>query len=113
MDKKISELGSVTATLASDLIPIVSGGVNKKIAISALTDSLPSSKNSGVTANVPVNTTASAIPLTSTLVRLSLSNHTLGSGQSGQEITLIGSGTNSVTLTGAGTLTTVNFPAVG
>ena len=112
-DKKISELTVASSVLATDILPIVSGGVNKKVTAQALQESLPSVKNSGTTVTVPAQATVTAIPLTSTTVLLTLGTHTLGSGTNGQEITLVGSGTNLVTLTGAGTLTTVNFPAVG
>lgn len=113
MDKKISELATVVGAGSADIIPIVSGGANKSISVLALARSLPSVGNSGTTTNIPISASVTAIPLTSTVVQLSLQTHTLASGTAGQEITLIGSGTNAVTLTGAGTLTTINFPAIG
>lgn len=112
-DKKISELAASTVLVGTDLVPIVSGGVNKKIQATDFAGQLPKVKNNGTLVSNVITATTTEIPLTGQLVVLSLPTHSIGAGISGQEISLIGSGTNSVSLTGAGTLTTINFPAAG
>lgn len=111
-DKKVSELVSATGVDASDLLLVASGGVSKKLTVGMLASNLPNVGNKGITKNVPVSTLVTDVPLTSTVVKLSLTSHTLAAGNEGQEITLIGSGNNVVSLTGAG-VSTITMPADG
>jgi len=97
-DKKISELLVATTALGIDLIPIVSGGVNKSLTVGILSLNLPNVGNKGITKNLPVVAALVAIPLTSSIVVLSTPDlqYTLGAGVDGQEVTLVTSGTNVV-----------------
>ena len=97
-DKKISELLVATGALGADLIPVVSGGVNKSLSVGILSLNLPNVGNKGITKNLPVSSTVAAIPLTSSIVVLSTPDlqYTLGTGVDGQEVTLVTSGTNVV-----------------
>ena len=92
MDKKISQFSVATDVLATDLIPIVSGGINKSVAAGLFSLNLPNIGNKGITKNVVTPIVAGlVIPLTKTLVTLptALTDYTLGAGTPGQEITLV------------------------
>ena len=111
-DKKISEFGQAPSAIGTDIIPIVQAGVNKKITVDALCQSLPKVKNTGILTNAIGNVTETEIPINKALGKLTLSNHTLAVGESGQEITLIGSGSNVIALVGQ-SFTSVTFPTAG
>lgn len=111
-DRKISEMLPASDVVATDFIPIVSSGANKRINVGVLTSNLPNIGNKGITKNVPVVGTQ-IIQLTSTVVKLSVPIHDLPSGTEGQEVTIVGSGSNTVTLSGAGGLTSITFPTIG
>jgi len=97
-DKKISELLVATTALGADLIPVVTGGVNKSLSVGILSLNLPNIGNKGITKNAPVSVTVAAIPLTASVVVLATPDlqYTLGTGADGQEVTLVTSGTNVV-----------------
>lgn len=111
-DKKISEFGQAPSAIGTDIIPIVQAGVNKKITVDALCQSIPKIKNSGVSVNAIATVTVTEVPINKTLAKLTLGSHTLAIGESGQEMTLIGQGTNALTLVGQ-SFTTVTFPTPG
>lgn len=98
-DKKISEMLVATTLLATDLIPIVTGGVNKSVTGGVLSLNLPNIGNKGITKNIVVSSTTNTIPVTASLVTLpvSVTPYTLPAGTDGQEITIISLGVNTVT----------------
>ena len=97
-DKKISELVVASNVLAADLIPIVSGGLNKSISAGILALNLPNLGNKGITKNNVVAAISNVIPLTVSLITLPPSGapYTLGVGSDGQELTIVSSGANTV-----------------
>ena len=89
MDQKISQLPVASAVAATDIIPIVSSGTNQKLTVGVLSLNLPNFGNSGITKNVPVAPSNTAIPLLGTTVGLSTAaSYTLAAGSNGQEITI-------------------------
>lgn len=110
MDKKISELGSASAVLSTDFLPIVSGTTNYKITTDVLFGNTPKLGNKGLSKNVVGAPIGNVIPLTYTLVLLPTSGsaYTLGAGVDGQNITVISNVANSMTFVG-GSKTTATF----
>ena len=98
MDKKISQFVSVTSLLANDILPVVSGGVNKSVTVGLLALNLPNIGNKGITKNSIITSTSLAIPLTGTVVKLTTNAipHTLGVGSEGQTITVLSTGVNTL-----------------
>lgn len=97
MDKKISEFGVATTVSAADLIPIVSSGINKSVTAGVLSLNQPNLGNKGITKNTVVVQTVAALPLTSTVILVDNLAYTLATGSDGQTITLISSGSCSLT----------------
>ena len=104
-DKKISELPVAESILPIDIIPIVSGGANKRISAGLFALNLPNIGNKGITANLVVSAPEYDIPLNSTVIALTLSEHLLSGGnRSGQEITLV-SLTDTIVTVGTAAIT--------
>lgn len=108
-DTKISEFVVTSTVNSTDIIPIVSGGDNKSVTVGVLTLNLPNVGNKGMSKNAPNRPSTPVIPLTATLVTLPASGtpYTLGNGQDGQCMVIIGLGNCSfTTLTDSYVLTT-------
>lgn len=101
MDSKISAFPVSAAPLAADLVPIVSGGVNKIVTLGVLSTNLPNLGNKGITKNVVTAFVGNIIPLTGTLFVLAPSGttYTLPNGTDGQEVKLVSNGAITVTPT--------------
>lgn len=98
MDKKISDCDSATVLSVTDLFPIVSSGINKKITAGVLFLNIPNIGNSGITKNVPYTQTAAAIDITKTVCLVSSGIYTIAAGSNGQEIKIISTGNCSLIL---------------
>lgn len=99
MDKKISELAIANTIIGGDLIPIVTGGVNKSVSAGVFTMNQPNIGNKGITKNAPIQAVSGTpIALTSTLVVLPATGtpYSLPNGVDGQEITLVSAGVCTV-----------------
>jgi hypothetical protein len=92
MDSKISDFPVATGTSVADLIPIISGGLNKTVTVGIFSLNLPNLGNKGISKNIvtPVSS-GTVIPLTNTIITLptTLTAYTLAAGTEGQEITLV------------------------
>lgn len=92
MDKKISELPVATSVIATDVIPLVTGGVNKRVSVATLARTV----NTPVFTDIVYNPLTplvyvSAIPLTADVVSITnnpLGKYTLAAGVAGQVITI-------------------------
>lgn len=111
MDQKISEMTSAAGLLAADLIPIVSGGVNKVISGGVLSQNLPHVGTTGIFKLVPAVQSGAAISLTrSTSVLPNGGAYTLASGTDGQVIYLLSQGVCTVQFN---SVETASFTAKG
>ena len=97
-DKKISELLVATTALGADIIPVVTGGINKSLSVGILSLNLPNLGNKGITKNLPVTALVPAIVLTSSIVILPVSGtpYTLAAGVDGQEVTIVSLDANTL-----------------
>jgi hypothetical protein len=68
MDSKISDFPVATGTSVADLIPIISGGLNKTVTVGIFSLNLPNLGNKGISKNIvtPVSS-GTVIPLTNTI----------------------------------------------
>lgn len=109
-DKKISEFPVSTGILATDLIPIVTGGVNKSVSVGVLLQNIPNLGNKGITKNVVTQATAQSIPVNvSTVILANLGTfYILPNGVDGQELTLL-SDVPSVVNVASGQMLTLTF----
>jgi hypothetical protein len=112
MDTKISEFPTASTAVVSDILPIVSGGVNKGLSVGVLALNMPNLGNKGITKNVITQAMAATIPLTNTVIELPLrlNPYTLTNGASGQEVTLVSLDTNTVSVV-SGWLSTILMSA--
>jgi hypothetical protein len=93
-DKKISQFPVATTISAVDIVPIVSGAVNKIVTIGVICLNLPNIGNTGITKNTVNNVVSTAIPLTKTIITIdgNIVPYTLGAGADGQEVVLVALG---------------------
>jgi hypothetical protein len=93
-DKKISQFPVATTISAVDIVPIVSGAVNKIATIGVICLNLPNIGNTGITKNTVNNVVSTAIPLTKTIITIdgNIVPYTLGAGADGQEVVLVALG---------------------
>lgn len=98
MDSKISAFPVSTAVLPLDIIPVVTGGFNKRVTVDFLASNLPNLGNNGISKNAVVSASAAIIPLVNTVVTLPtlVAPYTLPNGSGGQEIVLVSLGVNVV-----------------
>lgn len=92
MDKKISELVAATTALATDVLPLVTGGVNKKVSVATLTRAVKAPSYTEVVFNPATPLVfVDTIPLTFDVVSISNNPnnvYTLPAGVSGQVLTV-------------------------
>jgi hypothetical protein len=112
MDKKISEFVAASTLLGNDIIPIVSAGVNKSISAGLFGMNLPNFGNKGISKNVvtPVMTNTIPVSVTLCVIPTNLLPYTIPNGVDGQEITIISTGNNSITLSN-GYISVINMVA--
>jgi hypothetical protein len=93
-DKKISQFPVATTISAVDIVPIVSGAVNKIVTIGVICLNLPNIGNTGITKNTVNNVVSTAIPLTKTIITIdgNIVPYTLGAGADGQEVVIVALG---------------------
>ena len=98
MDQKLSEMSPVSSLTPADIIPIVTGGVNRVVTAGVLGSNLPNLGTGGMTKFAPFTQTAVAINLTKTVINLTPSEtpYTLAAGTEGQVLILLCSGSASV-----------------
>ena len=109
MDRKISQFPANTTVLATDLIPIVSGGLNASVTAGIFSLNQPNVGNRGLSKDVAVTAAPGALALTSTVFKLA-GAYTVGAGADGQYIELVALSTSTVTVAGFG-FTTINIPS--
>lgn len=100
MDKKISELPAATSVTATDVLPLVTGGVNKKVSVATLARSVNTPVFSDIVYN-PLTPLVyvSTIQLTADVVSITdnpLHAYTISAGTPGQSITIFATEATSV-----------------
>ena len=113
-DKKISEFVAATDIAPTDILPLVSGIVNKKVTVGLLSLNMPNVGNKGISKNLIFQPSTLNIPLTSTVYNLqpNASPYILGSGADGQEITIVSQASNIVNVT-SGSMVSLTFTQFG
>lgn len=110
MDSKISAFPVATTVAGTDIIPIVSVGINKIVSVGVMSLNMPNLGNKGITKNTVIPVTGTIIPLTGTLVSLvaNVLPYGLANGSEGQELTIVSAGVNTLNPTSA-TFTSVSM----
>jgi hypothetical protein len=117
MDKKISELVAATSVLATDVLPLVTGNVNKKVSVATLTRAIKSPSYGEVLFN-PANPLVfvDTIPLTFDVIAISDNpNHVyiLPAGVPGQSLTVYATQTTELVYTNTTTIFSFSFSLDG
>jgi hypothetical protein len=107
MDQKLSEMSPVSGLTPGDIIPIVTGGVNRTVTAGVFGSNLPNLGIGGMSKFVPFTQTAVPLNLTKTVISLtpSATPYTLAAGTEGQVLILLSPGAAIVTFNSTETAT--------